>query len=259
MPARVANSKPTSFRRSAKITVALLPASPVDEIDQVAELLLLHRAIDFAERHRGRHDLIKQHAADGSLDALGRAIDVVGRAAAAGRCGRPSSSSSWRAAVDRHPHRDPRVQIDLAVVVRDAHFAGRREDLALALRERLFAGHVVEPEHDVLGRHDDRLAARRREDVVGGHHQHARLDLRLDRQRHVHRHLVAVEVRVVGDADQRMELNGLALDQHRLEGLDAQADAASARGSAAPDARGSPRRGCPRPPCPPSRPSSWRS
>ena len=38
----------------------------------------------------------------------------------------------------------------------------------------------------------------------------------------MHRHLVAVEVGVVGHADERMQLNGLALDQDRLERLDAQ-------------------------------------
>ena len=82
---------------------------------------------------------------------------------------------------------------------------------------------VVEAEHDVLRRHDDRLAVRRVQDVVGRHHQHARLELRLQRQRHVHRHLVAVEVGVEGRADERMQLDRLALDQHRLEGLDAEA------------------------------------
>jgi hypothetical protein len=39
----------------------------------------------------------------------------------------------------------------------------------------------------------------------------------------VHGHLVAVEVRVEGGADQRVQLDRLALDQHRLERLDAQA------------------------------------
>ena len=43
------------------------------------------------------------------------------------------------------------------------------------------------------------------------------------RQRHVHRHLVAVEVGVERGADQRMQLDRLALDQHRLERLDAEA------------------------------------
>ena len=36
-------------------------------------------------------------------------------------------------------------------------------------------------------------------------------------------HLVAVEVGVEGGAHQRVDLQGLALDQHRLEGLDAEA------------------------------------
>ena len=42
-------------------------------------------------------------------------------------------------------------------------------------------------------------------------------------KRHVHGHLVAVEVGVEGSADQRMQLDRLALDEHRLERLDAQA------------------------------------
>ena len=42
------------------------------------------------------------------------------------------------------------------------------------------------------------------------------------RERHVHRHLVAVEVGVERGADERMDLDGLALDQDRLEGLDAE-------------------------------------
>ena len=64
---------------------------------------------------------------------------------------------------------------------------------------------------------------RRREDVVRREHQDARLGLRLRRQRQVDRHLVAVEVRVERVADERVHLDRLALDEHRLEGLDAQA------------------------------------
>ena len=40
---------------------------------------------------------------------------------------------------------------------------------------------------------------------------------------HVDGHLVAVEVGVVGVADEGMELDGLALDEDGLEGLDAEA------------------------------------
>ena len=61
------------------------------------------------------------------------------------------------------------------------------------------------------------------EEVVGGEHQEAGLRLRLRRKRDVHGHLVAVEVGVVGGTDQRVELERAALDQDRLERLDAQA------------------------------------
>ena len=81
---------------------------------------------------------------------------------------------------------------------------------------------IIEAEHDVLRRHDDRLAVRRVQDVVGRHHQHARFELRFQRQRNVHRHLVAVEVGVERRAHQRMQLDRLAFDQHRLERLDAE-------------------------------------
>ena len=62
-----------------------------------------------------------------------------------------------------------------------------------------------------------------RQDVVRRHHEHARFHLRFDRERHVHGHLVAVEVGVERRADERVQLDRLALDQHRLERLDAEA------------------------------------
>ena len=55
------------------------------------------------------------------------------------------------------------------------------------------------------------------------HHQHARFQLRFERQRDMHGHLVAVEVGIEGGADQRMQLDRLAFDQHGLERLDAKA------------------------------------
>ena len=58
--------------------------------------------------------------------------------------------------------------------------------------------------------------------LLADEHQHARLGLGLGGQRQVHGHLVAVEVGVEGGAHQRVDLDGLALDQHGLEGLDAE-------------------------------------
>ena len=81
---------------------------------------------------------------------------------------------------------------------------------------------VVAAQRDVLRRGRNRLAARRREDVVGSQHQHAGFHLRLDGERNVDRHLVAVEVRVVSGTNERVDADGLSLDQLRLESLDRQ-------------------------------------
>ena len=61
------------------------------------------------------------------------------------------------------------------------------------------------------------------QDVVRRQHQHPRLGLGLGRQWQMNGHLVAVEVGVEGCTDERMELDRLALDQLRLEGLDTEA------------------------------------
>ena len=81
-------------------------------------------------------------------------------------------------------------------------------DLARVVEHHTFAGFVfaflaqiIKTKHDILRRHDDRLAVGGAEDVVGGHHQHARFELRFERQGNVHGHLVAVEIRVEGSAD----------------------------------------------------------
>ena len=119
---------------------------------------------------------------------------------------------------------DRREQLDLAGLQRD-HRLHRTlpKTLAVALGVRLGLGQVVAAEDEILRRNGERLAVRRREDVVRRQHQHLRLDLSLRRERNVNGHLVAVEVGVERRADERMDLDGLALDEHRLEGLDAEA------------------------------------
>ena len=82
---------------------------------------------------------------------------------------------------------------------------------------------VVNAQNHVLGRRDNGLAVRGLEQVLGGKHEFPGFLHRLIREGQVHGHLVAVEVRVEGRTDQRVQLDGQALDEHRLEGLDAQA------------------------------------
>ena len=164
----------------------------VTDVDKVRQLLLFHNSIDFFERDLRRNDIIQQHPSSGALHAL--AVDSDG---------------------------DRRLEIHLALIVGNADFRGIGEQPPAALGVQPVAGHIVKPQHDVLGRHDDRLAVGRRQDVVGRHHERARFHLRFHGERHVHRHLVAVEVGVIGGAYQRMKLNRFAIDENRLEGLDA--------------------------------------
>ena len=126
---------------------------------------------------------------------------------------------------------DSGLKIDRAGVVGELDFFQRGEDLAPASRhgpgrevgfEVALAGHVVAAENDVLRRRNDRLAVRRREQVAHREHPRPRLVLRRLRQRHVDRHLVAVEVGVERRADQRVNLDRRAFDQADLERLDAE-------------------------------------
>ncbi len=91
-----------------------------------------------------------------------------------------------------------------------------------AWRIRPLMGDIVQTQNDILRRHNNRLTIRRRQDVVGGHHQHAGFQLGFQRQRHVNGHLVPVKVRVKRRADQRVQLNGLPFDQLGFERLDTQ-------------------------------------
>ena len=87
----------------------------------------------------------------------------------------------------------------------------------------LVHGEVVQAGHHVQAGHGQRLTGCRRQDVIGCQHEDAGFRLRLRRQRQVHGHLVAVKVGVEGFTGQRVQLDGLAFDEFRLEGLDTQA------------------------------------
>ena len=77
-------------------------------------------------------------------------------------------------------------------------------------------------------------------------HENLRLQNGGIAQRQVYGHLVAVEVGVECRTCQRMELQGLAFDELRLEGLDTEAVQGRGSGSSVPGALLSHFRGCPR-------------
>ena len=67
------------------------------------------------------------------------------------------------------------LQLDFAGLVCTRHFGDIGEHRAFAQGADLFAGHVIEAKHDILGRHNDRLAIGGRQHVVGSQHQRARI------------------------------------------------------------------------------------
>ena len=210
MPALVASVKPRSLSRSSVSTVPCWPDELVGLEDDVGELLLAGHLVE--EAHALRPDLVEAHAAGGRLDDLLFGV-AEERLLAEVRVLEP----------------DAVVRLDGAFVDGEIDFRRvgeqRQALVAIGLRaadDARVLRDVVAAQRDVLRRGGDRLAARRREDVVRRQHQHAGFHLRFDGQRDVHGHLVTVEVRVVGGANERVNADGLALDQHRLESLDRQ-------------------------------------
>ena len=122
--------------------------------------------------------------------------------------------------VDEHLNRS--VEVALAVVVGDDGLFGTVEAQALALGSGTELGDIVETEHHVLRGHSDRSAVGRVEDVVALEHQYLRLEYCLVAQGKVDSHLVTVAVGVERSTCQRVELDGFALDELGLEGLDTQ-------------------------------------
>ena len=179
---------------------------PVGGVDDRRHGALVHGPIDQVEAQSSRRDLRQQRAAHGRFHQPGSRL-LVGIAIAVSL---------------GHPDSDRRVQIHRIILIGAMHLLHPGEYHALAARIDALAGHVIKTKHDVLGGNDDRVAVGRRKYVVAGHHQRTRLQLRLQRQRHVDGHLVAVEVGVEGRTDQRMKLDRLALDQNRFERLDAE-------------------------------------
>jgi|GEM_PF-2711165 len=192
-PERVAYLKPRLLQTVRQQHRRFVAAAPVAVIDQVGQLFLVHHLVDLIEGDGVGDDLVKHNPADGRILHLAVDADL-----------------------------DPGVEVHFPGIQRGPHLLRPRKNHAFALDRVVRPGQVIDPQHDILAGNDDRFAVGRGQDVVGGHHEHPGLRLGLDGQRHMHGHLVPVEVRVEGRADQGMELDRLALDQHGFEGLDPQ-------------------------------------
>ena len=115
-----------------------------------------------------------------------------------------------------------RLQIYCVMEVSQLSFVNAAEAFALAKSALLHDSQIVGAQNHILGRHGNRLAVLRSQNIIYGHHQHTRFGLGFYGQRQMDSHLVAVEVGVVSGTYQRVQLNSAALGQNRLERLNAQ-------------------------------------
>src|SRR6266567_3615402 len=179
------------------------PRAAVALEHQLGEILLPHHLVLEAELAQQSHrdDAVEDHSSRRRRDPAARQVRTL--------------VPHLHGRVELEPlHGEPHLQL--------RHRADARRRLELLLEVRRLLGQEVTPQHHVLAGLRDRPAVGRFEDVVRRNHQQPRFELRLERERHVHRHLVAVEVRVERRADERMDPDGLTLDEHRLERLNAQ-------------------------------------
>ena len=179
------------------------------------QALLLQQAVD--ERHLVRQNVVQNDAADGGVHVLLVELDRLGvHQVLVVESLHQIDHFAGVAQLDR------RKRFDFAHFERDQHVVDRGERPAFALGARTRFGQVIQAQHHVLRRNGDGRAVRRRQNIVRRKHQRGRFDLRFRRQRNVDGHLIAVEIGVEGGAGQRVQLDGFAFDQHRLERLNAQ-------------------------------------
>ena len=178
-------------------------------LDELADLALVHDVVDVGMVF-GQH-AVEDDAADGGLDQLAGLVLVV------------HAVLDLDLGVVLETHLDLGLQVNVRTGVIGVLRVLEVHEHAPLAREPVAGGReVVHADDHILRRNGERLAVCRRFDVVGREHEHARLGLRLGRQRHVDCHLVAVEVGVEGGADERVQADCLAFHQDRLERLDAQ-------------------------------------
>ena len=181
-------------------------------IDDLAEVFLRGPLVDF------QHEHVVQRVAGLKADILrhGRVEDETAQRAV----DQAGIRLAFPFALYAHP--DGRLQRERTGLVRHHRLVHIGESASGALAVSVLDGQVVAAHNHVLGGTDNRFAILRLEDVVRGQHQEAGFGLRLHRKRNVNGHLVAVEVGVKGGTGQRVQLDGFALNQHGLKGLNAQ-------------------------------------
>ena len=171
--------------------------------NQIANLALPDRTVGKAQFCRP--NFTEHHSTDSGFDHFLIFVTVYGLLA-----------------IVRIQQQNPRMGVQFAVIKGENHFFFCAEETQALTLLFLFTGlcsQVVASQGDILGRSHDGLTTGWAENIVGSHHQQSGFHLCLDRQGHMNRHLVTIEVRVVSSTNQWMHTNSLTLDQYGLKGL----------------------------------------
>ena len=197
-----------------------------DVIDNLSETALGDLLVD--ERVVHRQGAVEQDTSVGGgeqVGAVGEALLLDDIRAARLRVGDLELArlpTGRQHEVLRHANQHLGLHVDIVLVQSHDDFVQRAEHAALPLGSLDHCGQVVQTEDHILARHGDGVTVCRLQDVVGRHHKRTGFSLRLGAERKVDCHLVAIEVRVECGACERRQVDGLAFDQDRLEGLNAQ-------------------------------------
>ncbi len=194
----------------------LQPELQVAVLHQLREALLLEQAVD--EGHLVGQHVVQDDAADRGVHVLLVEFDRLGvqDVLVVERLHQIDHSAGVA-------QLDGRERFHFAHFERDQNVVGGSEGAAFTLGAGTRFGQVVQAQHHVLRGNRDGRAVRGRQNVVRRQHQRGSFDLRFGRQRNVDGHLVAIEVGVERRASERVQLDGLAFHQHRLERLNAEA------------------------------------
>ena len=176
-------------------------------VDQLGNFLLLQRLVEDTERQPLGKDFTQQRPADRGFHQTGLGNEFI---------------IFLVLAVLGQAHGDAAGEFNFLIGQRAFHLTDVGKDHAFTFAVDFFTRGVVQAQHHVLRRHDRRLTRSREQHVVGRQHEHAGFHLRFHRQRHVHSHLVTVEVGVERRTHQWMQLDSLAFDQQRLKRLNAE-------------------------------------
>ena len=124
---------------------------------------------------------------------------------------------SWpQTAVDQTQF-DARMQLHIAVRIRHLDFINGTEQMAFTRRTRTLLGQVIKAQNNVLGGRNNRTSVRRRKQIIDGQQLQAAFDLGFQGKRHMHGHLIPVEVTALKAVQtKRVQFNGLAFDQYRI-------------------------------------------